>query len=516
MLIQKINLQNLGIPLPRTDQDEIRSFRFFLDVTAPSFAGVFDLDFWLGEIPRACHSDAAIWHAVISLGAIHECYAAASQGRPYAPSLKANRGPGFEFALRQFNSAIRLLVENQTASTEDKWRALIASVIFTIVCSIQGLMTQALAHVNAGRSILKELQAAGVSDKAGGLIISGATREHDKASGIVVSGTPTAGRSGGLVISGLRSPASLVSVHGMITTMTTEAQTMEDGGQNDQGGLSLENDGYSAWRSYRAPTVPPFITTENLARAGRASGALFSGMAVFPQIHARDIADVAVKGDMAKFAMLTRRHAPFSRVLAELGTTLGRLTSAGEDARMNPSRRKAVTILQLYHASLRTLVFCDPEEPDLAKRQAGLPAQFRRIVDLAEDALGQGDYHPSSRARSDAASWCRPASSTTQPLFIAAAFGCDMDTRQRALGLLRKYPRREGLWDTLFAAKLAEWIIWREDEARTALAKGAAGLMAQIHDVKVDFIGERRATAHLRTWFEWVGEIPGKSVTVQW
>ncbi|ENH71192.1 Transcriptional regulatory protein moc3 [Fusarium oxysporum f. sp. cubense race 1] len=61
---------DLKLILPRQSPEEVRSYRFFLEVTAPSLAGAFYADFWLAEVPRVCMSDAAIWHAVISLEAL--------------------------------------------------------------------------------------------------------------------------------------------------------------------------------------------------------------------------------------------------------------------------------------------------------------------------------------------------------------------------------------------------------------------------------------------------------------
>src|SRR6478735_1630436 len=54
--------KQLRIALPKKNDQEIRSFRYFLDVTAPTIAGVFEAEFWLTYIPRACHLDSTIWH----------------------------------------------------------------------------------------------------------------------------------------------------------------------------------------------------------------------------------------------------------------------------------------------------------------------------------------------------------------------------------------------------------------------------------------------------------------------
>ncbi|EMT72401.1 Transcriptional regulatory protein moc3 [Fusarium odoratissimum] len=61
---------DLKLILPRQSPEEVRSYRFFLEITAPSLAGAFYADFWLAEVPRVCMSDAAIWHAVVSLEAL--------------------------------------------------------------------------------------------------------------------------------------------------------------------------------------------------------------------------------------------------------------------------------------------------------------------------------------------------------------------------------------------------------------------------------------------------------------
>ncbi|KAF4448677.1 Transcriptional regulatory protein moc3 [Fusarium austroafricanum] len=79
------NLSNpaadLKLILPRHSPEEVRSYQYFLQVTAPSLAGTFYADFWLTEMPRVCLSDAAIWYAVVSLGSAHEGFAEVGRGR---------------------------------------------------------------------------------------------------------------------------------------------------------------------------------------------------------------------------------------------------------------------------------------------------------------------------------------------------------------------------------------------------------------------------------------------------
>ena len=86
--------------LPRMDPREVRSYRYFLDVAAPSLSGFFDADFWLVELPRVAHCDAAIWHAIVCLGAVHE-----SEGGPTATGDRATA----LFGVEQFNKTIQSL-----------------------------------------------------------------------------------------------------------------------------------------------------------------------------------------------------------------------------------------------------------------------------------------------------------------------------------------------------------------------------------------------------------------------
>ncbi|RYP43199.1 hypothetical protein DL770_011781 [Monosporascus sp. CRB-9-2] len=59
-----------------------------------------------------------------------------------------------------------------------------------------------------------------------------------------------------------------------------------------------------------------------------------------------------------------------------------------------------------------------------------------------------------------------PAPSTTQPLFIMAHSEFPESIRRRAVDLLRRYPRREGLWNTVFAAAPADMSIAHKKSVR--------------------------------------------------
>lgn len=63
----------ISMPSPSIEGDEIerKSFRFFLDRTAPELSGFFESKFWNSLVLQRSRSDSPVRHAVIALGALH-------------------------------------------------------------------------------------------------------------------------------------------------------------------------------------------------------------------------------------------------------------------------------------------------------------------------------------------------------------------------------------------------------------------------------------------------------------
>lgn len=78
---------------------ERRSFDFFCQRTVRILSGIFNPTFWTRLVLQATHHEPAIKHAVIALGALHEC---AQVGSRDEPSI---------FAMQQYGKAIGCLVE---------------------------------------------------------------------------------------------------------------------------------------------------------------------------------------------------------------------------------------------------------------------------------------------------------------------------------------------------------------------------------------------------------------------
>lgn len=481
---------DLKLILPRQSPQEVRSYRYFIEVTAPSLAGAFYADFWLADVPRVCMSDAAIWHAVVSLGSAYEDFA------------QHGCASGNEFTLRQFNSSIRCLTESRSPRFADRWRALTISTIFTYICTIKGLHDQTRMHLQAGRNLLRELQ-------EDGLRITTAANQ----SRLQDSAPPTTS------ITSI--PISLAPIQSILVNLELQANALDQGGIIDNPFLLAQNKLLNTWRSYAAPQSSARPTTENVKQAHRAAESLFFGLVLSSQEHAKQLSDLQIgKAGLDVLSRLVVRQEAHTRCFREIGKAIDMFQKDLDSPPNIPghvNRLKEHTILpvRLFHTTNRILLIQDPDEHDLVQRQRGLPALFASVVDLAEQIM---DLDPIKTL----------GVTYTQQLFLVAHSGIGQSIRRRAVALLRR-PRLEDGWDSLISARLAEAIMDREMEAaweygmEQGLSAGKVGEqeedvdpMFRIYNLTFSFTGRREGRTVLRTWREKLNNIAGKEKRICW
>ncbi|KAM3086406.1 hypothetical protein ACMFMG_000542 [Clarireedia jacksonii] len=137
------------------DEQERRSFHFFLDRTAPELAGYYECQFWSRLVLQRCHSDDAIRHAVIALGALHESY---KSGDIRILEGESVRDPQQRLALVQNNKAIRHLTSHLSHGGTPHSAEVILTCCLLFVCfeAMQGNYQAAFTHLNSGLKILGE------------------------------------------------------------------------------------------------------------------------------------------------------------------------------------------------------------------------------------------------------------------------------------------------------------------------------------------------------------------------
>ncbi|KAK3385768.1 hypothetical protein B0H63DRAFT_560297 [Podospora didyma] len=556
--------------LPRNNHQELRSYHFFLHVTAPAIASVFDVDFWLTDIPRTCHLDPAIWHAAVSLGAVHES-CIASQGASQEPTA---------FSLQQMNAVVRHLVHLPSSRTvlEERSRALIASVLFIYLYSIQGLYAQSTIHLEAAKNLIKEIEG------------HNARRP----------------RSETAQLSGPNAAFNMKPLLSVVASLDVYSQAIQNGGVNVAPAFLKDADPYTAWRYYTAPApagsstlcrhgkcVPSRATPANLARAGRAFESLLSALVTLSQQNSPEVARLVLEAEDDLILTLKHRQGPHARAFGELDLAITMFTmDTASDMCLcfglaaNPApttqrrQKKAIDTLRLYHATCYPILFDKtpyhspptdgspspeiyhplvlygktPVSNSLGSNtishldpQAALAGHVARTLDIAESVLR--DESPPARL-ADASDFT-PVLPTTQTLFIIAHIsGLALALRRRTIALLRRYPRREGLYDSLFAAALAE-LSMREEcmlqavrardggDERAWARRGEQGgegeregsgdkdeegeeavsvppIASKLYSAAATFTGSRSARVVMQTWADWVAGKPGREVALIW
>jgi hypothetical protein len=114
-------------PFTGTKQEQ-KAFYFFQQETVPQVCGFYHSEFWHRAVLQACHHSPAIRHAAIALGSLHERY---DSGDPSILKPHTDTEAG-GFALKQYNKAIRLLLEPLAGSKgqQNVDVALITCVLF--------------------------------------------------------------------------------------------------------------------------------------------------------------------------------------------------------------------------------------------------------------------------------------------------------------------------------------------------------------------------------------------------
>jgi hypothetical protein len=523
---------NPRVLLPRNNSEELRSYSFFVDVTAPMMAGVFDADFWLTDVPQACHLDPAIWHAVVSLAAVHEASISAKEQNP-AP----------KFAIQQFNAAIRHLVHIPSFRTqpEEKRRAVTASILFVYLCSIQGLHSEALVHLEAAKKLIRE------------------AKEGSEA-------TATGVHTVELLTSG--------PLPSMVANLEIQSQALQNGTEHVVPSFLTVAEAYTAWRDYRAPpsggsscphgiSTPSRATPVNLARAGRAFESLLNALLALSQHNASDVARLLLGNEQERLLTIVDKQKPYTHAFRELDAAIAMFVLDTSDCacssqppfsapNADASQRMAIASLRLFHAvclpllvekpALKHITGSSPSasvlfhplvpgdpSPDSASVEtstgpphdpvATLAEHFNQALSLAESILQHRRASPPTLA---GAADFAPALPTTIPLLVMSqTTGVSPALRRRAVALLRRYPRCEGLWDSALGAALAEAVMQREhpglEEGGDGDNEGAVPAASRkVFGVGVAFTGAHEARVTMRTWEEWLAGESGMERALVW
>ncbi|RYO86096.1 hypothetical protein DL766_000545 [Monosporascus sp. MC13-8B] len=401
--------------------------------------------------------------------------------------------------------------------------------------SIQGLHEQARVHVAAGRNLLGELDVEDAKHRTQAPLPQ--PRHFGRSGQALTSNGPQA------------TPVSIGPLRAIVTNLDLHARALDDGPLSYSMDLAMISDPYNVWRYYEPPlsadevataesTSGPwhlkYATSENLLKANRAAESLLNGV-ILTQIEcANDITALITDKGPERLKTLARYQAPHERCYTHLSIALRAFAlemdpkpTQASSSEVLQNLTKAFLTFKLYHSIIRLFLFCDPGTTGAKLEDPKMGAYHRNTLDQAERILQLGSPRTAPFT---------PVPSMTQPLFVVAYSGIPQSNRRRAIDLLRRYPRREGLWDTLFGAALCELIMAREREIlverRRESGTGAYGgdtadtreedddeiveVLDRQYGTRVKFENERSARVTLCTWREWMAGQPGKVRQLHW
>jgi hypothetical protein len=325
-------------------------------------------------------------------------------------------------------------------------------------------------------------------------------------------------------------PISLTTADGIIAYLEVQAAAIEKGGLFEDADILLASEVFNTWRYYQAPTwhsdaelidTPQATWDEHLVRANKAAESLTNGMVYHSQQNSHLVHRVKTTDDPETANLLDISERPFLATFRELT----KLVRDYERARSLSSSWSSAPPLQMLNLALtmiilRLLFQNDPIVPDPAQREQRREGHFAAILDLAETIIRRKDDPPDGGLP-------RPRPLVLKSLSMVAHIGSTQALRRRGVALMRDYPQRNGLLDSIMQARVHEVLLDREQELLRRARGEADGSNEDREDEEVPpldrafnapltFVGERSAVMSNRTWNEMMRGETGETKVVHW
>ncbi|KAF2114109.1 hypothetical protein BDV96DRAFT_600841 [Lophiotrema nucula] len=477
--------------------EEQEAFYFFCKQTSIELSGFFDSNFWQCELLQASHSYPAIRYAATALGAMHRKLKVGKV--PVVPDDVSDRQ--LRFALMQSNRAIQeLLLSPSRKTIGDKVNMMTHCVLFNCLACIQGHQSLALEHLRSGLRILREV-------------------DEDLAVGGDEFGPH---------------PVSLCTLRAIFVNMDVQARAI------------MSDDSLAIWEPQpRRDFAVQRTSFKNILQARAYFESTFNDVLAFMQ-----------SLDVCPPTSETHREA----VIQEL-TCIRQQFNVGtgllEDLLSNPaiSVDMNTTIgIRLIHDQIKAWLEAFSSFDFDGMRDLGWGMQeddLRVIVELASQLLQApfdltlphgavpADFYPSEADRNYGSG--RPMPALAEPVFfsgsgvLSALFAVvsrarDPLLRRRAVALLLSYPRREGMWDSVLAGRIAwEAIMLEEADTYEEMSlherhtnPGRLGRTPdipdsnRIRDIAITYTGLRVATVEFRNVEQYKAGLPGFRREIAW
>jgi len=435
----------------------------FQTQTAPELTGYFDSTVWNRKVLQACHDQEYARHAVVALGAVWKAQHI-SQTPPNQLPLNLGSNPDaralYAFALKSYGKAIQLMRDITNQEDPDRLRnTLMSSLLTTCFESYIGNQELALSQAEYGVDVLldwgDECQKTPVDDWT-----SMKRLEH---------------RSG------------LSHSHYYFCQAKTYRSTFLDDdivgafARMDFQVMTFRDRSRAKYRTKAFPMIPVLFTSINEARLywDLIIRRVFIWHAVaHPQGSLTlDFADV-------NYELATEGTSPVQRALEEL-RDFKKVTQDWYQAFLPIFERTRGCPGTKDHLGATSLMI------------RYLPARFKlasdlrdyyRLIELAREIL------EADRRGIPGKAIFTFETTVVVGLLIVATSALEIEVRRQAIALLVKYPRREGLVDSMMVVRVATWMMQQEE---SEVVDGMIPEASKLQIVKNDFdLKERKAVLH--------------------
>ena len=492
-------------------QAELRTYRYFIDIIAPSMAGALYVDFWLVQLPRFCHSTESIWQAIMSLGLSYEAY---TQDSRAAGALKGQ-------AQRHSSAAIKDFTQSVSSATPKV--ALVLSTIFTYICLLDGQFDVATLHFRGGYSIIRGIEGSRARE--------------------CIRATPAPCRDDTHVFKSAND-SLISSVKATLIDFEMLLAKVDASKISQPPTLISEESSYSVWQRYQTPrkltTDVRTLTATNLSTAVQAAESLLMALmtACFDQAQSLRIA--YMEGGYSALGSVTMSLPIHKKVFRDiknvtdsLRTELGTASWSKSKQTLISEFRKGLEALQLIQAANRFLLYQDCADENTALHELALKIICSDTLEHAERFLNLQKSIGSSRT-----SFSIPVPGVMTAVIIIAKSGFGEAIRQEAIRMLARFPM-EGIWDPRMAVGMTDFILRREREAteeyrdsqlpnvfiphpmaRSYIGNGredsSMHSLSRISNASISFTSGRSIDFEARTWKEWLNGECGKKTHIKW
>ncbi|RAL03257.1 Zn(II)2Cys6 transcription factor [Aspergillus ibericus CBS 121593] len=444
------------------DPVEKENFDFFRSITTSTLAGYFDFGFWSYRLLQDSHRYPALWHGMTALAAVHREYVDPSKSLT-RPRMGDTRN--VQFALKQFNKSIQSLMSQfsgHSLTINDKIAVLSTCVLYICISSLQGRQPQAFMHLLNGLKLFHQW---------------------------------------GLQSSHTRSPEDWLGAEMLLLIFTRLDSQVRP--------YLVMQDMSSSWTETQlvVSSERPFAT---LLDAYISLEALFNDvmrfyLSYYPNKAAN--ADPIPSGEKEMYLhQLQEWDAKQTALLIRSPEYL---------------EERATDLLNVRRKFIQVLLDLDQSEGELGHDV--LLSQYTVMVDIVARILeGTGgnqslkQHHPKFSLETG----------IVEPLFLVGTRCREPVLRRKALDLMRRYPRREGICEGMLASYIVEKVIEIEENGcHQANAKPSTSTctegqwICKAHRVATwDFIlaTERQVRVVMKTVEDWELSRPGSEVVASW